>query len=189
MFEPRTPQIAGSRIVPRAGGPVFRPVAVGDLGLLGDWLHRSHVRRWWDAPQDQLGRIGERIGSPRIAQEIVSLDGVPFGYVQHYRLADWPGRPAVALPEGARGVDLLIGPAEALGRGLGSALLRALTGRLFAEGVPALAADPDTANIAAVRAFRRAGFREGAVAADGSIPMVIPSAAPLGRGTTDERPA
>ena len=99
---------------------------------------------------------------------------------------DGPGGSG-GLPSGALGIDLLIGPADRLGRGLGSGLLRALSVTLFAEGVPALAGDPDPANIAAVRAFRRAGFREYAAASD-MPPIMVLSANPT-PAQNDERQA
>ncbi|WP_179209138.1 GNAT family N-acetyltransferase [Haematobacter genomosp. 1] len=177
MIEARPPSATGSEAVT---GIRLDPVTPADLPLLGSWLRLSHVRRWWDAPEEQLARIGERIGSPLISQQIASYYGQPFGYVQHYRLLDWPGG-AGGLPEDTRGIDLLIGPSGRLGRGLGSGLLRALSARLFAEGVPALAGDPDPANIAAVRAFRRAGFRDYAAGSDMPPLMVL-----LANPTPDE---
>lgn len=183
MIEARPPSAAGSEAVT---GIRLAPVTPADLPLLGSWLRLSHVRRWWDAPEEQLARIGDRIGSPLISQQIASYCGRPFGYVQHYRLQDWPGGSG-GLPSGARGIDLLIGPADRLGRGLGSGLLRTLSVTLFAEGVPALAGDPDPANIAAVRAFRRAGFREYAAASD-MPPIMVLSANPT-PAQNDERQA
>lgn len=183
MIEARPPSPLGSEAVT---GIHLTPVTTADLPLIGAWLRLSHVRRWWDAPDEQLARIADRIGSPLIDQQIAHYAGRPFGFAQHYRLVDWPGT-AGGLPEGARGMDLLIGPADRLGRGLGSGLIRALSGPLLKAGVPALVADPDPANVASVRAFRRAGFREYAAGAD-APPLMVLFANPT-PGQNDERQA
>jgi len=61
-----------------------------------------------------------------------------------------------------------------IGRGHGGAFLRALAEMLIAEGAPAVAIDPDVANLRARRAYARAGFIEcGAVAAEAGPVMVM----------------
>ncbi|MFN4276930.1 MAG: GNAT family N-acetyltransferase [Ferrovibrio sp.] len=46
-----------------------------------------------------------------------------------------------------------------LGRGHGSAFIRQHVARLFAEGAPFVATDPDPDNARAIRAYQKAGFR------------------------------
>ena len=62
-------------------------------------------------------------------------------------------------PEGARGLDQFIGEADMLGRGHGSAFIRAFADRLLASGTPRVVIDPDPANKRAIRAYEKAGFR------------------------------
>ena len=51
-----------------------------------------------------------------------------------------------------------------IGRGYGSAFLRLLAKRLMRAGAPAVAIDPDVANLRARRAYEKAGFRVEATA-------------------------
>ena len=45
-----------------------------------------------------------------------------------------------------------------LGRGHGSAFIRAFAERLLANGTPRIVIDPDPANARAIRAYEKAGF-------------------------------
>ena len=60
-------------------------------------------------------------------------------------------------------MDQFIGEPEMIGVGHGSALIRAHAERLFAEGAPAVAADPSPDNPRAIRAYEKAGFQRGPV--------------------------
>ena len=57
------------------------------------------------------------------------------------------------------GVDLSIAEPGLLSRGLGSAALTAFTRALYDNGHQIIIIDPDPANLRAVRAYERAGFR------------------------------
>ena len=52
----------------------------------------------------------------------------------------------------------MIGPAEMIGLGHGSAVLRQFVDELFAEGTLRGITDPDPANARAIRAYEKAGF-------------------------------
>ena len=60
--------------------------------------------------------------------------------------------------DGTRGIDQFIGEADMLGRGHGSAFIRAFIDRLLANGAPRIVIDPDPANARAIRAYEKAGF-------------------------------
>src|SRR3954466_5700173 len=104
-------------------------MSADDLPLIRDWLVLPHVREWWGDPDEQFGLVSGDLSEPAMDQFIVSLDTAPFGYLQCYRLTDW-NTGFGAQPEGTRGIDQLIGPADMIARGHGSALTRA-----FAEGL------------------------------------------------------
>ena len=61
-------------------------------------------------------------------------------------------------PEGTRGLDQFIGETGMLGRGHGSAFIRAFTDQLLTSGTPRVVIDPDPANLRAIRAYEKAGF-------------------------------
>jgi aminoglycoside 6'-N-acetyltransferase len=92
-----------------------------------------------------------------MAQYMVLTGGREFAYLQCYDLRAWNtgfGR----QPEGTRGLDQFIGEAEMLGRGHGSAFVRAFADRLLASGTPRVVTDPDPANARAIHAYEKAGF-------------------------------
>ena len=144
----------------------FRPLTASDLPLLHEWLQREHVKRWWtdretydEVVQHYLPQIE---GSEPTDPYLILLDDRPGGFIQTYRVSDYPEyRELVAVEEGVAGVDLLIGEPELTGRGFGSeALLSFVLDFVFSDPeIQACVADPDAENVASLRAFERAGFR------------------------------
>ena len=81
---------------------------------------------------------------------------------QHYRIGDHGEyADALALGEDAVGVDLFIGEPDLIGRGHGSALLRAfLCDVAFPfHGIDVCVIGPSVTNSAAIRAYEKVGFR------------------------------
>jgi len=100
----------------------FTPLTEGDLGLVEEWLRREHVARWW---RDD---IGESLAEYRGAVEgreptdhyLIVVDGRPVGMIQTYLVSDYPEwDEVVQVGPGVAGVDLMIGEADAIGRGTG----------------------------------------------------------------------
>jgi len=139
-----------------SGAYRFHPVTTADLPLLARWREQAHVMEWWGDPG--VEREAENLGDPRIAMWIVSHEDRPFAFAQDYDVHGWDPHPFSYLPPGARGIDQYIGEADMLGRGHGSAFVRAHVQRLFAEGVPVVGTDPHPDNIRARRAYEKAGF-------------------------------
>jgi aminoglycoside 6'-N-acetyltransferase len=133
-------------------------MTAADLPLVGAWRRRPHVLEWWSAPPDDLAAA--TIGDSDINAWIAELDGRPIAYIQDYRIHDWPGHHFAFLPEGSRGMDILIGEADLLGQGHGAAIVRRHVEAWFARGVPAVGIDPHPDNTAARRAYAKAGFVE-----------------------------
>ncbi|WBU60241.1 GNAT family N-acetyltransferase [Paracoccus albus] len=132
----------------------FRAVTGNDLTMLSGWLGQLQVSRWWPNGPDQIKGIREHIADPSVSPMIVSLDDEPIAYVQHYRARRWPAPQFGHLPYDTIALDLFSGPK---GFGHGGAWLRQLGDSLLAD-VSMLAIDPTTDNVAAVRAYRKAGF-------------------------------
>ena len=93
---------------------------------------------------------------------LAEIDQRPVGLFQHYRVADSPEyAETLALGEEAIGVDLFIGETELVGRGHGPALLRQfLRDVAFPfHGIDVCVIGPSVTNVAAIRAYEKAGFR------------------------------
>jgi RimJ/RimL family protein N-acetyltransferase len=144
----------------------FRPLTAGDLPLLFEWLQREHVQRWWtdretydEVVQHYLPAIE---GSKPTDLYLILLDEQPAGFIQTYRVSDYPEyRELVAVEEGVAGVDLFVAELEQTGGGLGSKVLsRFVADIVFSDSeIHACVADPDAENLASLRAFEKAGFR------------------------------
>ena len=136
----------------------FRPMTASDLVMVRRWLETPEVRRWWGDPDDEVSILEEDLGDPRMRMWIVSHEGRPFAYIQDYDQHNWAMHHFGHLPPGSRGTDQFIGEPDMIGRGHGSAFIRAHVDWLFAEGAPVVGTDPDPSNARAVRAYQKAGF-------------------------------
>jgi len=117
------------------------------------------VRRWWGDPEHQRREIVAHLGNPLVRPYVVELAGRTFAYLQCYDPRDYPDSARRAELRGCRGVDFLIGEADMIGRGHGSAMLTQVVRAAFRiPSVEGVISDPDPANAASIAALRRAGF-------------------------------
>jgi RimJ/RimL family protein N-acetyltransferase len=145
----------------------FEPMMTHHLPMMRAWLDMPHVREWWGDPQTELRDIVEMIeGRDSTRPFIFHVDDKAMGYIQYWFIGphqteDWTkDNPwLMELPADAVGVDLTIGEADMLSKGIGSAVLRAFVDRLAAEGHRTIIIDPDPENVRAVRAYEKAGFK------------------------------
>ncbi len=144
----------------------FAPLAEADLPLLHAWLNAPHViagySRVHTTPEDVAAKYGPRIaGTVPVRGYIASVAGRPLGYVQVYRVADFPDHAALVGEFGrAMAMDALIGEVEYTGRGLGPRVIAAAAAELVFPGSDAdvCIATPRADNTASLRAFAKAGF-------------------------------
>ena len=93
---------------------------------------------------------------------LVHVDGRPAGMFQHYRIGDSPEyADALTLGEDAIGVDLFIGEVELIGLGHGPEMVRQfLRDVAFPfHRIDVCVIGPSVHNLAAIRAYEKAGFR------------------------------
>jgi len=98
---------------------------------------------------------------------LILLDGAPAGYIQVWTIADQLKEPWLSeapwmteVPADSVGVDISIGAATQLSRGLGSKVVRLFAERLRVEGHATILIDPSVTNLRAIRAYEKAGFRK-----------------------------
>jgi RimJ/RimL family protein N-acetyltransferase len=133
------------------------------------WLLEPHVKRWWDDgtktpyPDAEIADYREAIhGLDPTYRYVAHIDDRPAGMFQHYRIGDSPEyAEALALAEDAVGVDLFIGEAELVGHGHGPPMIRQfLRDVAFPfHRMDVCVIGPSVTNVAAIRAYEKAGFR------------------------------
>ncbi|HTZ08295.1 MAG TPA: GNAT family N-acetyltransferase [Acidimicrobiales bacterium] len=145
------------------GDVVFRPLARTDFARLARWLGEPHVAAFWREPASPAAveaAYGPLVdGADPTEAFVVELDGHPVGYVQRYRIADYPDWAALVGAEAA-GIDYLLGDPARVGRGLGPRVVAAFTRSTLARypdlGAVTVAVAQD--NRRSWRALEKAGF-------------------------------
>jgi aminoglycoside 6'-N-acetyltransferase len=148
----------------------FRRLTRSDFAMVATWLAEPHVRRWWnhdvteEAVERDFGRSAD--GDEPSEDHVAMLDGQPIGLLQYARFADYPEyldelSPVYDVPDGAVSIDYLIGDPSLVGRGLGTAMIRAFVTRVWRTDAAAscIVVPVNTANEASWRALLAAGFR------------------------------
>lgn len=144
----------------------FRPLAPDDLSLMHRWLHMDQVLRWWKERltyEEVVAKYSPRLTGEEPTQSyVILMDQIPIGYIQTYCIADYPDYAAcVQVEEKTAGVDLFIGEAEYLYKGLGSEILRLFLSDIVFQSpsVSSCVLGPEPSNTAAIRCYQKAGFR------------------------------
>jgi RimJ/RimL family protein N-acetyltransferase/8-oxo-dGTP pyrophosphatase MutT (NUDIX family) len=157
-------RLAESVIVPRIA---LRLLATADLAALVSWQTAPHAARWFPERLDLAA--AERKYAPRIAGDsptrvhVAVIDGRDAGFLQHYRVGDYPDYAAATGMPDAIGIDYAIGLPELTGRGLGPQVIWSYLRDVALPAHPAApraVASPDVANRASIRALEKAGFRQ-----------------------------
>ena len=129
---------------------VVRAATEEDADLLVAWHAEPEVARFWDGETFTREQMLDRLARRDVDAFIVVADADPVGYLQSWHEGD----------DAEGGIDMFLIPA-ARGRGLGPDAARALARHLRDDrGWRRVTVDPYLWNEAAIRAWRRAGFRD-----------------------------
>ncbi|WP_231263252.1 GNAT family N-acetyltransferase [Nocardioides alpinus] len=148
---------------------ILRAMTRGDLPVLTRWLREQHVRRWWHSDGEPTDERVQRVYGPRVdgttptRMWVAEVNGRSVGFVQDYRIRDYPDFALLAPDPDAVGLDYAIGEPGWVGRGLGTPILWAWMQRTH-ESLPdatAYFAAPDHRNQASLRILGKAGFTQG----------------------------
>jgi len=142
----------------------FRPLERADFALLARWLALPHVAPWWpDEPTVSAVEAsygGTIDGTDPTEGFIIELGGRPVGFIQRYRLDDYPSWSAALGIERAAGIDYLIGVPELTGVGLGPVIVDSFTVLTFERyaDVERMGVAVQQANHRSWRALEKAGY-------------------------------
>lgn len=144
----------------------LRPATVADAPTLAAWDLEPHVIACSsDDPEEEVA-FGGIAWAEEIADSaydshylIAEVAGVPVGVMQvcdpHMEPTHYWGE----IERGLRAIDIWIGPAEWLNRGVGTAMMTQAINDCFAEPeITAIVIDPLNTNVAAHRFYQRLGF-------------------------------
>ncbi len=162
----------------------FVPLVELHFPLLLKWLNSTHVKKWWYSNISWTEELihekyinyvrGYKIENgiaKKINPYIISLNNNLIGYVQIYNAYDFPvsklitGSKSVAytqfteFPLNLGIFDIFIGEENCLKQGIGlQSIIQFLKehGKCFSH----IFVDPDSANIAAIRTYKKAGFKK-----------------------------
>ncbi|WP_193607738.1 GNAT family N-acetyltransferase [Nocardioides lijunqiniae] len=162
-----------------------RPMTPGDLPDVARWRAAEHVRRWWpgdgaatlEAVTDRYGPSIDGMTPTRMY--VAEVNGRSIGFLQDYRIRDYPDFAMLTPDPDAVGVDYAIGETGWLGRGFGARILWAWMPRALRRFPDArcLFAAPDHRNAASLRILEKVGFAPGVwfdePQSDGGVATVV----------------
>jgi len=128
-------------------GVLLRPLAAADADELRRIRRTPEVVAWWDVGEDDFP-LDDEPGVPRL---VIEVDGAVAGLIEFHEEPEPKYRHA--------SIDVLLDPVLR-GRGLGPAVVRRVVDHLIDDrGHHRITIDPAVANVAAVRAYEKAGFK------------------------------
>jgi aminoglycoside 6'-N-acetyltransferase len=132
---------------------MLRPLEASDAVELRRIHCTPEVSRWWDLPEDAFP-----FDEPESTRFTIVVEGAVAGLIQYWEETEPKYRHA--------GIDLFVDPVLH-GRGIGSEAVRQVVRTLIDErGHHRITIDPAVANVAAIRAYEKVGFRRVGVMRD-----------------------
>ena len=147
-----------------------REMTHGDLDDVVGWRSDPDVQRWWSAGELDTSAEGmrrkyaERVeGRSPTRMWVVEINGRSVGFVQDYRIGDYPDYSLLGPDPDAIGIDYAIGADQWRGQGLGQRVVWCWMRNARARFPAATSyfAAPDHRNTASLRVLAKAGFSEG----------------------------
>ena len=141
-----------------------------DLGLFVRWRNEPHVAEWWDTDDEQRitledasAKYGPRVQAASSTTScVIEVHHRPAGYIQFYPWSssvDEVRAMGLEIRAGAFGIDVFLGDAQLLDRGIGSRAVALLSAYLFRErAADQIAITTSVDNLRAQHAYRKAGF-------------------------------
>jgi len=141
----------------------FKTLDEKDFPLLLKWLTTDHVRKYWEPDIDwTLEKIVEKYSiREKIYMFIIYNNAEPIGFIQYYNAYDFQQNPILKdLPESLAAIDLYIGEASYIGKGLGGKIIDQFIKEHLQGKFDEVLVDPDIVNVNAIKAYEKAGFNK-----------------------------
>lgn len=147
----------------------FRRLVDADIPALVGWMAAEHAQPWFgDEPRSaDLARRhyrAELAGTSATRMWIVGLGGRAIGYMQDYPVAAYDDYAVRVQDLQAVAFDYLIGEADLIGRGVGTAMIVAFCRDVLCADYPSaprFVASPDVRNGRSIRVLEKCGFTQG----------------------------
>lgn len=137
-----------------------------DFSIMAKWLSTREVLEFYgdvNSPftiQQVKQKYGPRIrGQVAVYPYIAERNDTPFGFMQHYRLAEEVqvdyGYP---LALNVQGIDQFIGNPALFNQGIGTLMVKVFLDYLMALPIDTVVLDPEVSNPRAIRCYEKCGF-------------------------------
>jgi aminoglycoside 6'-N-acetyltransferase len=138
----------------------FIPLAESHFPLLFKWIETPHVKQWWvseikwtqESIEEKYSsyvkgyKLENGVKRPMHAF-VICADGIPIGYIQSYNAYDFPrSKELKELPENLAAIDVYIGEAGYLGKGVGPRAIRQFLDNHIDSSYTHVFVDPDSKN-------------------------------------------
>ena len=153
----------------------FQTLNKSDFPRMVMWINAPHVAPWWaEGRVWSLDDIEKKYGTyvegyklennqrKPIYAYTIYYQSVPIGYIQYYNIYDFPADQVAdlsGLPPSLAAIDLYIGDSRFIGKGLGVQIINQFLDRIVFKQFDACFVDPACKNIAAIKAYKKAGFQ------------------------------
>lgn len=140
---------------------ILRQFHNADIILFEKWLYIPHVAKWYHDPLDWIDEVKKRNSEFSFLHHfIVELEGKPIGFCQYYEYhhsgEDWHGNIDIT---NTYSIDYLIGDTEYLGKGYGTAIIKALIEEIKLHNNPnRIIVQPELENKASCNTLLSCGF-------------------------------
>ena len=145
----------------------FQPLTLKDIPLVHRWFNTAHVRKFYSLRNWTEIEVLEKL-TPYITNQkpifafIFFNYELPVGYIQYYRIIDfpWPNQNlADEIIQSGAGLDLFIGEPHLLNQGLGTVILNEALKQLIFPKFQYCVVDRDIKNLAMIRCNEESGFK------------------------------
>ncbi|MBS0652718.1 MAG: GNAT family N-acetyltransferase [Verrucomicrobia bacterium] len=142
----------------------FRSFSLDDIPLVHEWFNRPHVQEFYSLRAWSIEDVTKKFMEEKpIWKWIVDDDSRPIGYIQHYRVLDFPWKDGErivhfeeAIEKNAAGLDLFLGDPESIG--MGSCILLQFLEKHIWPQFHYCIVDPDVRNVRSIKMFKKCGF-------------------------------